>query len=122
MIHNFSESGKGCGVYVLISRTDSSAGVRCTVEEPEALTSLDVRIVDVSAADAAASLASSGLGTIDDDHAWLRVDALRAAGTGVADPEWPEKFTGMIDYARRSGWLSADGQLVRAHLTNVTDR
>lgn len=63
-----------------------------------------------------AALQSSGLALgIENGHAWLSIAALkRAAATG--EDEWAERFDHMIDAVRRYGWVSEDGQHVRAHV------
>ncbi|MFZ4719509.1 MAG: hypothetical protein ACOYMR_08785 [Ilumatobacteraceae bacterium] len=58
------------------------------------------------------------LGTVDGDHVWLSIDALReAAGATVPDDEraaWAEGFDGMIAFAAKHGWVQ--GPTVRAHI------
>jgi hypothetical protein len=94
--------------------TGSGAAVR----EAHDLGRLEVR----ASAGAQLVTALAGLGTVGDDgsHVWLGVDALRdAARATVPDVErhdWVERFDAMIAYAGSKGWLSADGQAVRAHL------
>lgn len=59
----------------------------------------------------------------DDDHVWLDIAAVRAAGSAqVDDPGYLERFDGMIAYARSKGWVDAAGTRVRAHVEPVTGR
>ncbi len=61
--------------------------------------------------------ALTGLGTVTDDgHAYLEIGAVRAlAGERADDAAWTAGFAAMVAYAARSGWLSDDGQAIRAH-------
>ncbi|TYL55509.1 hypothetical protein FXB39_04025 [Nocardioides sp. BGMRC 2183] len=58
----------------------------------------------------------------DATHVWLDVSALKARAEPVdADGAegvraWGASYDAMISYARRKGWTSPDGTLVRAHL------
>lgn len=54
---------------------------------------------------------------IDGTHAWLYIERLRSAGSGLG-PGWAEGFDGMVGYARQQGWQSDDGRSVRAHVDN----
>jgi hypothetical protein len=49
------------------------------------------------------------------DHAWLDVSWLRTAA-GERDQDWHDGFTAMLGHAAARGWLSADGDRVRAHI------
>ena len=54
-------------------------------------------------------------------HLWLSIDWLREAAVVTVPAEeqsaWRDGFAGMIAYAAKSGWVSADCASVRAHLT-----
>lgn len=56
-----------------------------------------------------------GLGTIEGDHAWLDIPALRAHGDGTES--WQASFDGMIAYAGSKGWV--EGPRVRAHVVRT---
>ena len=60
--------------------------------------------------------ACQGIASIEADHAWIAIAWLKAAGTLSQDADWPHRFETMIDKARPHGWVSADGQSVRAHI------
>jgi hypothetical protein len=98
-------------VYVLVSNQSAS------VCEADDCTSLSVRIAAAEDADA---LTEAGLGQwsgeeeMDLDVAQLHVLAAAAATL----PDWEQRWTAMIDYAARSGWLAPDRSTVRAHLVN----
>lgn len=85
-----------------------------TIVDPDVLTALAVRLSGVTCTDADAALRNIGLGTVDQDHAWLDVEALRD-GCGVQDEKWCTDFDAMIGFARDRGWVSADATCVRAH-------
>lgn len=63
-----------------------------------------------------------GAGTVDvsGEHVWVNIAWLREAACSVV-PEaersgWIEGFEAMIGYATSKGWVSADGESVRAHI------
>jgi hypothetical protein len=58
--------------------------------------------------------ALADLGTVDDEHAFLSPDSVRALADGTSD-DWRARFDNMIDFARSKGWTDGDGR-VRAHL------
>lgn len=51
----------------------------------------------------------------DDDHAWVRPDAVRALSSMAGQPEWDAGFRAMIDYAASHGWTDGNGR-IRAHI------
>lgn len=93
-------------MFVRVTETEAAHLV-----EPEVLTSLAVRLVGDAPNDLGA------FGSIDGDHAWLGVKALRAAAHDAGVPEgWDDQFDGMLAYAKTKGWLSSSGTAVRAHI------
>jgi hypothetical protein len=114
-------------VYVLVTGVSNAQGsaaensgagnmgeFRATVVDAGNLRQLHAEFRGVPDAAAGTALTAAGLGTVDDDHAWLDVAALRAAGNG--SPEWLAGFDGMLEYAAGKGWTSTDGSTVRAHI------
>jgi hypothetical protein len=99
-------------VFVLVS--GNVGEVRASVEDPGNFKQLHAEFRGVRDDAAAAALTAAGLGSVDGDHAWLDVGALRAAGDGSAD--WASGFEGMLAYAAGKGWASEDGTLVQAHI------
>jgi hypothetical protein len=89
-----------------------------SVHDAADLKSLSVR-VDPDG-DLAAGLAGLGSPADDGAHAWLLIDALKAASVATLPTdqrsEWSTGFDGMIAYATSKGWTSADGRSVRAHI------
>jgi hypothetical protein len=88
---------------------------QCAVRE-----AADLKSLSVQAADRAHLSALGDLGSVDGDHVWLSIDALKtAAAATVPDDEraaWGDAYDGMIAYAISKGWASADGAAVRAHI------
>ena len=96
-------------MYVLVSNGSAA------IYEADDCTSLEVRMdpAEDSTALAAAGLGQwSGTGEID-----LTVGGLHFLARAAATlPDWEERWTKMIAYAARSGWLAPDGSTVRAHV------
>jgi hypothetical protein len=118
---------EGILVYVLVTGVSNAQGsaaensgadnmgeFRATVVDAANLRQLHAEFRGMDDAAAGAALAAAGLGTVDGEHAWLDVAALRTAGDGSA--EWLSGFDGMLEYAAGKGWTSADGSAVRAHI------
>ena len=87
----------------------------CEVADGGNLRALSARV-------AAGATIPSAVGVPDDDghHVWVDVAWLRDAATVSVAPEdvasFQSDFAGMIAYAAKSGWVSADGTQVRAHI------
>ena len=47
--------------------------------------------------------------------AMVRIDAVRRMA-GRTDAGWETGFGAMLDFARTKGWLSEDGEAIRAHV------
>ncbi len=63
------------------------------------------------------ALQSTGTGWLDGDGgAFVRVERVRDLAAGNVDAGWPQRFDTMLDFARDKGWLSVDGEAIRAHL------
>ena len=76
----------------------------------------------LSARVASGATVPTTVGALDDDgsHVWVHIAWLRDAATVSAAPDdvanFHSDFAGMIAYAAKSGWVSADGTQVRAHI------
>jgi hypothetical protein len=55
-------------------------------------------------------------GRLDAEHAWIATDAVVALAGQEVDEGWTAGFDAMVAYARDKGFLSDDGQSLRAHL------
>ncbi|GAA4901776.1 hypothetical protein EV188_10995 [Actinomycetospora succinea] len=69
------------------------------------------------------ALRGAGIGRLDAEDALLDLEVLRTrARAGAREPDWDEKWTKMIDYARSKGWVTPDDGAVRAHVEYGADR
>lgn len=70
--------------------------------------------------DDALRVALRGTGTGElapDGDAWLDLATLRArAQLAASAPDWAQRWSAMIDYATREGWVSPDGRAVQVHV------
>jgi hypothetical protein len=57
----------------------------------------------------------SAAARVEDGHAWISEDWLRAAGR-PHDEAWLEGLNGMIAFARRSGWVDDQARAIQAHV------
>jgi hypothetical protein len=63
------------------------------------------------------ALQSSGAGWLDGEgSAFVRVERVRDLAAGQVGDGWPARFAAMLDFARDKGWLSSDGEAIRAHV------
>ena len=87
------------------------------VDEPGDTSTLSVvadRSLDQS--QLAAALRNSGLGRLDDTHAWLSIAELRTRCVGPRGAA-AEQFDAMVGYAAGRGWVA--GEELRAHIRLV---
>ena len=92
------------------------------VREPDDCISLSVATA-LTGTDLDAALHTSGTGTrsADGDSVLLDVSVLHdRARAGASAPDWESRWTAMIEYAARKGWLSADGSAVQAHVERAS--
>ena len=62
------------------------------------------------------ALRAHDAGVVDGDgEALVRVAAVRRLA-GAPGASWEAEFAAMLDYARTKGWLSEDGEAIRAHV------
>lgn len=72
--------------------------------------------LDATALDAALRTTDTGEVGHDGD-VWLDLAVLRSrASLATTAPDWPERWSAMVAYAQRKGWLSDDGLAVRVHV------
>lgn len=106
-------------MFVLVS---AGGGSQASVQDAGNLKQLHVEFRGVSDDAGSLALTAAGLGSVDGDHAWLDVIALRAAGDnsvrreGGDAADWGRQFDAMIAYAASKGWTDPSGAQVRAHL------
>lgn len=83
-----------------------------TLVELDDLRSLSARIIG------AATIGPWG--RQEDDHVFVSVQTLLGlAGDRAGDPHWRGEFDGMVEFARRHGWVAADE--VRLHVVAEPD-
>jgi flavin reductase (DIM6/NTAB) family NADH-FMN oxidoreductase RutF len=87
--------------------------VRASLLEPDNFDELKVVMVGVEAP-FSAQLAPVGVVRFD-EHAWLRIDAIRQLAGDHATPEWEGRFAAMLETARSHDWLDEKLEAVRAH-------
>jgi hypothetical protein len=65
-----------------------------------------------------AALATTNSGTlVDDGNVALDLAVLRSRAKVVATaPDWAQRWTAMVGYAEKKGWLSDDGRAVQVHI------
>jgi hypothetical protein len=54
-----------------------------------------------------------------DEHAWVRLEALRELAGPAATAEWLASLEGMLEYARSKGWVDDELGAVRAHVERI---
>ena len=66
-------------------------------------------------------LRDAGLGRLQDaDTGFLDVAALRAAAEPQAGAEdWAQRWDGLVEHARREGWLTDDGSDLQVHVESA---
>lgn len=89
------------------------APVRARLLEPEGFDELKVVLVGVEAP-FSAQLAPVGVVRFD-EHAWIRIDAIRQLAGRHATGEWEAGFASMLELARSRDWLDEELEAVRAH-------
>lgn len=109
-------------MFVMVNLEEEPAEV--TLAEPDDCTRFHVAVLGHGStsgrAHAAAvddGLQTSGSGWLDGEGgAFVRVEWVRTMAEGRAGSDWEGRFSAMLDYARDKGWLSDDGEAIRAHL------
>ena len=101
-------------MYILLSSAQHEAVI--TLEEPDDCARFHVAIHRLSEDAARQALAREDVGTLENSEvAWIEIASLRRLAGGRVQPDWPERFEGMLRYAERKGWLSSDNSSVRGH-------
>jgi hypothetical protein len=71
----------------------------------------------LAGADLDAALEASGIGARAGQDVLLDVAVLRDRARAAASaPDWDSRWSSMLDYATRKGWVTPDGAAVRAHI------
>jgi hypothetical protein len=93
---------------------------RAVVVEPDDCTRLHVS-TELPSGEVGKALRATGTGTLDEDgSALLTLAVLRDRARSLATAEdWDQRWEAMIGYARKKGWVGADGSTVRAHIESA---
>jgi hypothetical protein len=51
-----------------------------------------------------------------EEHAWIRIDALRELAAPHVDAAWEPGFEQMLEFARSRGWVDEELRAVRGHV------
>jgi len=110
---NYATASRGCKR--MIVELDLSGGAaRATLLEAGDFKAFKV-VVRGDSASLAERSAAVGIARVD-EHAWVRVDALRELAGPAATPEWEASLQGMLEFARSKGWVDDELGAVRAHV------
>jgi hypothetical protein len=88
------------------------AGVRLV--DPDDFGSFRVLLVD-GACPLEDVLEPAGIARVD-EHAWVRIDALRDLAGPHATPDWESSLGAMLEFARTRGWVDDELGAVRGHV------
>jgi hypothetical protein len=92
----------------------SGGGAQPTLLEPDDFKAFKV-VVRGGGPSLDALAVASGIAKVD-EHAWVRVNALRELAGTAATPEWEASLQGMLEYARSKGWVDDELGAIRAHV------
>ena len=99
----------------MIVAIDAARTVR--LEQPLDFKRFHVEIAAPRSELAALRKAFAAYGVIEDEsQAWVDANALRQWPALAGNAEYASGLGQMLDYAARKGWMSADGNRVRAHI------
>jgi hypothetical protein len=87
---------------------------RARLVDPDDFSAFAVVIVD-DAPSTADRLAPAGIARLD-EHAWVRLDALRELAGEAASPAWEASLASMLEFARPHGWVDDELGAVRGHV------
>ena len=95
-----------------------AAPVEVTLADPDDCTRFHVSVCgsgDAPGVDDA--LRSTDTGWLDDEgEAFVRVARVQSLAAARVADDWPERFRSMLAFASGKGWLSDDGEVIRAHV------
>lgn len=85
--------------------------------EPSDCRSFDVVVRGPGANEALdQALLESAVGRTEGEGVLVTVAAVRRLAAGSVGQRWETDLQAMLDYARSRGWLTVDGQSIRAHV------
>jgi len=102
-------------VHVTVDLGSEPPGV--TLVEPGDCTRFDVIVQGRGdAEDLHRVLTGASVGRTDGDEVLVTAAAVRRLASGSVGDRWEADFSAMLDYARGRGWLTDDGDAIRAHV------
>ena len=105
-------------MYLLLSSSEGSPVI--SLEEPDDCSRFHLTIRGLTIDAVQQALARSELGHLNDAHtAWIRVTAVRELAQERIQSDWLKRFTDMLHYAERKGWLSEDGESIFVDIMRV---
>lgn len=66
------------------------------------------------------AMVDAAAGRLEDEDAFVTVDAVRRLAAGRVGPTWDEELAKMIEYAKSKGWFDETTHAIRAHLEWTT--
>ena len=82
--------------------------------DPDDFSSFSVVVVD-DRPSTGERLAAVGIARLD-EHAWVRLDALRELAGAAATTAWKASLDAMLEFARPRGWVDDELGAVRGHV------
>ncbi len=98
-------------VHITIS-DDGTLGL----DKPTEFTAFDVQATDPDAAAVLEALGPHGEAASQDDHVFVKIDAVRTLAGDAATAAWESGFAKMLEFADSNGWLNDAGDAVKAHI------
>jgi hypothetical protein len=99
-------------VQIEIDRRRSPAGVRLV--DAEDFHSFEVVVVDGARSEEAGAWPDAVARY--EEHAWVRIDAVRELAGSAAGPDWDAGLGAMIDFARSRDWVDDELGAIRGHV------
>jgi hypothetical protein len=100
---------------IIVIAADPGGDPTPTLEDAEDCTRFHLEARGVDADAVATALSESGAGRLAGDDAFIARAAVERLAEGQVGADWPERFSGMIAYAMKKGWLDDHGA-IQAHI------
>ena len=113
-VNQSRRSKDGKNLYLLVTSTEKMPDI--SLVEPDDCRRFHVAIRDLSKQAAQQVLEEEEVGQFSDpDTAWIKISVIRKLAQGRVQPDWPQRFSDMLQYAERKGWLSEDRESASGH-------
>jgi len=101
-------------LYLLVTATEETPTI--SLVEPDDCHRFHVTIRGLSQDAAEQAFVDEGIGQFSDSTtAWSKIATIRNLAQGRVQTDWPQRFSDMLQYAERKGWLSEDRESVSGH-------